>query len=166
MIDLTFKSRSDEEMIIRKANLDDVEAMHQLVNKYAETGVMLSRPRNMLYEFIRDFAVAEIDGEIVGTGALHIMWLDLAEVRAFAVKEAYAAQGIGRRLVEYFINEAVKLGIPKVFVLTYQPGFFEKMGFSIVNKESLPQKVWKECINCPKFPNCDEVCMVRDLDIS
>jgi len=152
-------------MIIRKASLNDVEAMHQLVNNYADTGVMLSRPRSMLYEYIRDFAVAEIDGEIVGTGALHIMWIDLAEIRALAVKEGYTTQGIGRSLVEYFVDEAAQLLIPKVFALTYQPGFFEKMGFLVVNKESLPQKVWKECINCPKFPNCDEICMERNIDI-
>ena len=152
-------------MIIRKASLNDVEAMHQLVNNYAETGVMLSRPRSMLYEYIRDFAVAEIDGEIVGTGALHIMWIDLAEIRALAVRDDYAGQGVGRALVEYFVEEAIKLRIPKVFALTYQPGFFGKMGFSVVEKESLPQKVWKECINCPKFPNCDEICVERNIDI-
>ena len=146
-------------MIVRKARLADVEDMHFLVNNYAEKGLMLSRPRSMLYEYIRDFAVAEINGEIVGTGALHIMWLDLAEIRALAVKEGLTRQGIGRKLVEYFLADARALGIPKVFTLTYQPEFFGKMGLEIVNKEKMPQKVWKECINCPKFPNCDEICM-------
>jgi len=153
-------------MIIRKARLSDVEAMHRLVNKYAEGGVMLSRPRSMLYECIHDFAVAEIDGEIVGTGALHIMWIDLAEVRALAVREDCIKQGVGRQLVDYFLQEAAAMGIPKVFALTYQPGFFAKMGFAVVEKESLPQKVWTECINCPKFPNCDEICMELNIDIS
>ena len=152
-------------MIIRKASLNDVEKMHQLVNNYAEGGVMLSRPRSMLYECIRDFAVVEIDGEIVGTGALHIMWIDLAEIRALAVKDGYTRQGIGRMLVEYLLDEAKKLQIPKVFALTYQTGFFERMGFSVINKENLPQKVWQECINCPKFPNCDEICVERNIDI-
>lgn len=146
-------------MIIRKARLQDVETMHHLVNKYAEGGLMLSRPRNMFYEYIRDFVVAELDGEIVGTGALHIMWSDLAEIRALAVKEGVTAQGIGRKMVQYCLKEAKELGIPKVFTLTYQPGFFEKLGFTVISKDNMPQKVWSECINCPKFPNCDEICM-------
>lgn len=146
-------------MIIRKARLHDVEAMHQLVNKYAESGLMLSRPRNMFYEYLRDFVVAESDNEILGTGALHILWSDLAEVRALAVKEGITGQGIGQKMVEYCLREAKDLGIPKVFTLTYQPGFFEKLGFAVVSKDNMPQKVWRECINCPKFPNCDEICM-------
>jgi len=150
-------------MMIRKARLTDVEAMHQLVNNYAEKGLMLSRSRSMLYEYIRDFAVAEVDGEVVGTGALHIMWVDLAEIRAVAIKEGFTGKKIGKRLIEFFLQEARELGIPRVFTLTYQPGFFEKSGFRVVPKESLPQKVWRECINCPKFPNCDEVCLEIEL---
>lgn len=146
-------------MIIRKARLSDVEEIHKLVNYYAENGLMLPRPRSVLYESIRDFAVAEIDNEIVGTGALHILWLDLAEIRTLAVTERLAKQGIGKQLVQFFLNEARELVIPKVFTLTYQPGFFQKSGFQIVHKENMPQKVWKDCINCPKFPNCDEICL-------
>lgn len=148
-------------MIIRKAKLSDVEKIHELVNYYAEKGLMLSRSRSVLYEYIRDFAVAELDGEIVGTGALHILWIDLAEIRALAVKEELFGKGIGKDLVDFFLNEAKELDIPKVFTLTYQPGFFDKCGFNTVDKENMPHKVWKECINCPKFPNCDEVCMER-----
>ncbi len=148
-------------MIIRKAKLSDVEKIHQLVNYYAEKGLMLSRSRSVLYEYIRDFAVAELDGEIVGTGALHILWIDLAEIRALAVKEELFGKGIGKDLVDFFLNEAKELDIPKVFTLTYQPGFFDKCGFNTVVKEDMPHKVWKECINCPKFPNCDEICMER-----
>jgi len=148
-------------VIIRKAKLSDVEKIHELVNYYAEKGLMLSRSRSVLYEYIRDFAVAELDGEIVGTGALHILWIDLAEIRALAVKEELFGKGIGKDLVDFFLNEAKELDIPKVFTLTYQPGFFDKCGFNTVDKENMPHKVWKECINCPKFPNCDEVCMER-----
>lgn len=146
-------------MIIRKARLTDVEEMHHLVNNYAEKGQMLSRPRSMLYEYIREFVVAEADGEIVGTGGLHIMWADLAEIRAVAVKAGFTKRGIGRKMVEYFLDEAKALGIPRVFTLTYQPGFFQKMGLVVVDKNNMPQKVWTECINCPKFPNCDETCL-------
>lgn len=148
-------------MDIRKASLKDAEEIHALVNNYADKGLMLSRPRSMIYEYIRDFAVVEHEGEIVGAGALHILWGDLGEVRALAVKESLAKQGIGRMIVEYCLQEAKELGIPKVFTLTYQPGFFSKLGFQVVSKENMPQKVWRECINCPKFPNCDEICMER-----
>lgn len=152
-------------MEIRKARLADVEHMHKIVNNYADKGLMLSRPRSMLYECVRDFVVAEIDGEIVGTGALHIMWEDLAEIRALAVKEGYAGQGIGRKMVELSLQEAKQLGIPKVFTLTYQPDFFKKLGFVEVSKDNMPQKVWRECINCPKFPNCDETCLEIGIQI-
>lgn len=150
-------------MMLRKAKLTDVEEMHQLLNKYAGEGLMLARPRSLLYEYIRDFTVMEDDGHIVAAGALHIMWLDLAEVRALAVQESYVKQGIGKELVEFLLKEAKELGIPQVFTLTYQPGFFKKLGFNEVNKNQMPQKVWKECINCPKFPNCDEICLVTYL---
>lgn len=152
------------DMILRKAKLADAEKMHVLLNKYANEGLMLARPRSMIYECIRDFVVAEIDGEIAGTAALHILWEDLAEVRSVAVKEEYKKMGIGKKMVEYCLQEAKELGLPKVFTLTYQPGFFAKLGFQVIGKESLPQKVWKECINCPKFPNCDEICMELNLE--
>lgn len=147
-------------MQIRKAKLSDVEAMYELVNNYAGKGLMLSRSRSTFYENLRDFIVVENDeGELVGTGALHIMWLDLAEIRALAVKDGYTQQGIGRQMVEFFLEEAQEMRIPSVFTLTYQPGFFAKLGFVVVEKEKMPQKFWKDCINCPKFPNCDEVCL-------
>ncbi|MDA8236033.1 MAG: N-acetyltransferase [Clostridia bacterium] len=150
-------------MFYRKAKISDVESIHGLINKYAEQGLMLARPRTMLYECLRDFTVAEDEGRLVAAGALHILWEDLAEVRALAVAPEYVGQGVGRVLVERFAQEARDLGMPKVFTLTYQPGFFEKCGFTTVDKEDLPHKVWKECINCPKFPNCDENALIMEL---
>lgn len=150
-------------MIVRKARLTDVEAMHQLVNKYAEKGLMLSRPRIIFYECIRDFAVAEEAGQIIGAGALHVMWDDLAEVRALAVHEDFQGRGVGKKIVEFLLQEATALGIPKVFTLTYKPEFFNKLGFKEVSKDNMPQKVWQECINCPKFPNCDEICLEYNI---
>lgn len=143
-------------MLFRKARISDVEAIHALITHYANEGLMLARSRAMFYEFIRDFTVAEENGKVLAAGGLHILWEDLAEIRAFAVAPEYAGQGIGRGMVTNFIKEAWELGIPKVFALTYQLGFFEKCGFSLVSKDILPHKVWKECIDCPKFPNCDE----------
>ena len=150
-------------MIYRKARISDMEEIHGLINHYADKGLMLARSRAMLYEFLRDFAVTEIEGKIVAAGALHILWEDLAEIRALAVMPEYAGKGIGKGLVEYFLKESYELGIPKIFALTYQQGFFEKCGFTVVGKESLPHKVWKECIECPKFPNCEEIALVWEL---
>lgn len=143
----------------------DIENVHQLINYYADRGLMLARSRSMLYEGVREIAVAEDRGRLLGTGMLHVIWEDLAEVRALAVQPDLQKSGIGRRLVEAFMAEATDLKIPRLFALTYQPGFFVKCGFRTVPKESLSQKVWKECINCPKFPNCDEEAVVRDIEL-
>lgn len=150
-------------MFIRKAKLSDSESIHKLVNYYAKKGLMLARSRSALYEYIRNYSVMEDDGEVVGVGALSILWSDLAEVRTLAVKESHAGQGIGQQLVEHFLAEAKDLGINKVFTLTYQVAFFEKCGFKTISKEEMPHKIWKDCLNCPKFPNCDEVLMVIDV---
>lgn len=152
-------------MIIRKARLSDSEAIHKLVNHYAKKGLMLARSRSAIYENIRNYSVMEEKGEVIGFGALSILWLDLAEIRTLAVKESYSGQGVGKKLVEHFMKEARELGISRVFTLTYQTAFFEKCGFAEIGKEHMPHKVWKDCLNCPKFPNCDEVLMVSDIDL-
>lgn len=150
-------------MFIRKAKITDVEDIHALITFYANKGLMLARPRSMLYEGIREFTVAEENGKLVGVGSLHIIWEDLAEIRALAVDQDMTGKGIGRILVNAFLKEARELNIPRVFTLTYQAGFFQKCGFILKAKEEMPQKVWKECINCPQFPNCEEEALVIDL---
>lgn len=151
-------------MIIRKAKLSDSEAIHKLVNHYAKKGLMLPRSRSSIYENIRNYSVMVIEGEVIGIGALSILWTDLAEVRTLAVRESFSGQGIGKKLVEYFLEEAKELGIKKVFTLTYQIEFFEKCGFNVISKEHMPHKIWKDCLNCPKFPNCDEVLMAIEIE--
>lgn len=150
-------------MIYRKATFKDVEAIHKLVNDYAEKGVMLPRSRNVLYETLRDMILAEDGGSIAGVGALHLVWDELAEIRTMAIAPDYMKQGIGREIVQLLIKEAYTLGIKTLFTLTYQPGFFAKLEFAEIPKEQLPHKVWKECINCAKFPNCDEIAMIRKI---
>ena len=151
-------------MLLRKATLLDTEEMMELINHQAGLGLMLPRSRNMLYENIREFVLVEEAGKIVGVGGLHIMWHDLAEIRALAIAPEYQRQGLGRKIVEALIDEAQQLKCINVFVLTYQPDFFKKLGFEIVEKEKMPTKVWKECINCVKFPNCDEVPLMRSVE--
>lgn len=147
----------------RKAKLSDAEGILELINYFAEKGLMLPRTRSTLYEGIREFVVAVEDGKIIGTGSLHIIWNDLAEIRALAVDHNSHGKGVGREIVEILLVEAVALQCPKVFTLTYQVDFFEHMGFQLVDKETMPHKVWKECINCVKFPNCDENAMILNL---
>ncbi|NLW47496.1 MAG: N-acetyltransferase [Firmicutes bacterium] len=151
-------------MSFRKAKMPDVEALHKLINELAEQGLMLPRSRSVLYESLREFTIIENDGKFIGGGALHIIWEDLAEVRALAIKPEFHGKGIGKELIKELTNEAKELGIPQIFALTYQVEFFKKCGFEEIVKEKMPQKVWKDCINCPKFPNCDEVAMIRAVN--
>ena len=148
-------------MIYRKAKFVDIEEIYSLVNYYADEGLMLARSRNALYESLRDMIVAvdEKDG-IVGVGGLHITWEFMGEIRSLAVDPDHSRQGIGREIVRNLIVEGKELGINKVFTLTYQEKFFEKCGFKVISKDELPHKIWKECIDCPKFPNCNEIAMV------
>ncbi len=148
-------------MIYRKARFDDIESIYGLVNIYAAQGEMLPRSRNTLYENLRDMVVAEAEDEVVGVGALHIMWDRLAEVRMMAIAPVHTRQGVGAEIVRRLLAEGEALGIEKVFTLTYKPDFFRKLGFIRISREELPQKVWKECIDCPKYPNCDEIAMIK-----
>lgn len=150
-------------MIYRKATFKDVEAIHKLVNDYADKGLMLPRSRNAIYETLRDVVLAEDQGEIIGAGGLHLIWDELAEIRALAVVPDRTRVGVGGRIVGMLMDEARELGVKTLFTLTYQTGFFASLGFREVPKEELPHKVWKECINCSKFPNCDEIAMVKEL---
>ncbi len=149
--------------MLRKATISDVEAMRQLINNYAKQELMLARSLSELYEHIRDFYVYEDNGEIVGCCALHVMWVDFAEVLSLAVDPKYNKRGIGSDLLDACIEEGCKLGVKSVFTLTYAPVFFEKHGFTKVEKTSLPHKIWSGCIKCPKFPECDETALVKKL---
>ena len=150
--------------MIRKARMSDVKGIQQLIADYAKKGDMLPRSLADIYENLRDYFVfLENDGELVGSAAIHIMWEDLAEVRSLAVREGRMRRGVGTQLVESCISEAIMLGIARVFALTYKPEFFEKLGFHIVDKAELPQKIWTDCLKCSKFPDCDEVALVADF---
>lgn len=151
-------------MLIRKARIADIKEVHKLVNSFGKKGDMIPRALNDLYENIRDILVCEEDKEIKGVCALHILWEDLAEVRSLAVRQDIQGKGVGSRLVKTCLKEARKLGIKKVFALTYQAEFFKKIGFSYIDKSKLPQKIWGECLRCPKFPECDETAVIIELE--
>jgi len=150
---------------VERARVKDVAQMHELINHYADKGEMLARPLSEIYENIRDYFVVRGGDRVIACAALHVSWLDLAEVKSLAVAEDSCGQKIGARLVEACLKEAEELGIATIFCLTYKPAFFEKFGFSQVDKAELPRKVWTECYRCPKFPNCDEVALVHKLEV-
>jgi len=144
---------------VRKAKIKDAERIQILINEYAKLGLMLPRSIQSIYENIRDFWVYEEEGKVLGTCALTIFWSDLAEIRSLAVDREHTGRGIGTALVRRALEESKEFGIFRVFTLTYQVKFFEKLGFKVIDKEKLPQKIWRDCINCVKFPNCDETAM-------
>jgi len=144
---------------IRKAILADVPAVQRLIKDHAAEDLLLPRTLSYLYENVRDFFVACLEGQVIGCASLHVMWSDLAEVKSVAVTPEHKGQGYGRRLVEACLEEARQLGVAKVFVLTLVPAFFERLGFQPLDKDELPRKIWGECIHCPRFPDCDEVAL-------
>jgi amino-acid N-acetyltransferase len=149
--------------MIRKAAINDIETIYHLLNDFAEQGFLLSRPLSKLYDNIRNFSVYvdEQKQAVVGCCALSICWKDLAEIRSLAVRSDCWGRGFGKQLVENALAEARSFDIKKVFVLTYKADFFASFGFSIVDKSELPIKIWSDCITCVKFPDCDEIAMVK-----
>ncbi len=155
---------ADEALVVlRKAVVGDVPAMARIINAYASQGQMLPKSFHQLYQDVRDYVVAVAGREIVGCSALHVVWEDLAEVRSLAVVEGWQNKGVGRLMVQDLLVEARSLGLPRVFALTYVPGFFTHLGFHVVPRETLPHKIWGDCLNCVKFPNCDEIALIIDF---
>ena len=152
--------------MIRPATIHDVPRISDIINSHAELGKMLFKSYAQLFENLRDFAVYQDDetGEVSGCVALSIIWADLAEVRSLAVDDSQRGKGIGTKLVRWTIEEARRLRIRRIMSLTYEQRFFEKLGFVVVQKETLPLKVWTDCVRCPKNANCDEIAMVLTLE--
>jgi amino-acid N-acetyltransferase len=150
---------------VRRASAADVPAMKALIDAFARQNRMLFRSAAELAEHIAEYHVY-VEGEaLLGVCGLHPVAGGLAEVRGLAVSEAAGGRGVGRRLVEACVEQARELGISKVYTLTLVPQFFEKLRFFQVDKGTLHLKVWYECYRCPKFANCDEIAMVRPLDL-
>jgi amino-acid N-acetyltransferase len=150
--------------LVRRARVTDAAEIQRLITTFADRDEMLHRSLGEIYENIRDFYVAEDEqGRAVACGGLHVCWSHLAEIKSLAVDEACQGQGYGKRIVLACLEEARELGLKTVFALTYKPEFFTKTGFRIVDKATLPHKVWNECIRCPKFPACGEIAVVYDL---
>jgi amino-acid N-acetyltransferase len=171
------KPKEDSQIVIGKAQIRDVEEILELVNGFAASNLMLPRGPQYLYENIRDFAIAsdpnvpvysmtetrEVLNLIVACGSLHVLWEDIAEVRALAIHPDYQHLGLGSKLVEYMKKEARELGIHRLFTFTMTEEFFSSLGFKKIKRKELPPKVWGECSRCPKYFRCDEVGMVLEL---
>ncbi|MFD0767324.1 N-acetyltransferase [Bacillus sp. CGMCC 1.60114] len=150
-------------MLIRKAVMSDTESIYKLISEYAKEGKLLARTYSSIYEDLQSFVVAVLNNQVVGISSLTILDRNLAEVRSLAVSPAYVGKGIGKALVKQIIKETENLEITKLISLTYQIEFFSKLGFNRVDKNELPQKMWKDCINCPKLHSCDETAMLMNV---
>ena len=151
--------------MIRKATIKDVKVIHELLVEYGKQEELLARPLSELYDHVRDFTVYEdrSSRKIIGSCALQFCWEDLAEIRSLAVHPDHLRGNIGTRLTQCVIEEAKTFNIAKIFTLTYKPDFFRKFGFVRIDRSELPLKIWSDCIICVKFPDCDEIAMLKEL---
>ena len=152
--------------MIRKATIKDMKAIHGLLQEYGRKGELLPRPLSVLYDHVRDFSVYvdDRDDSVIGCCALQFCWDDLAEIRSLAVHPDHLGKKIGSKLTEEILLEAESFAVKKVFALTYRPDFFERFGFVQIDRSELPLKIWADCIMCVKFPDCDEIAMMKEID--
>ena len=158
----TTASRGDE-IVVRRAGLLDVPGIAGVMADYVVQGVLLPRPVSELYQCVREFHVAVRGDRVVACAALRVLWSDLGEVRSLAVAPDHHGQGLGGTLVNAVIDDARACGLPRVIALTREVGFFERCGFAVVSRDTLPRKVWTDCVRCPRRHACDEVAVVLDL---
>ena len=152
-------------MRLTKADLRDIPQMLALVAEEVKSGVILDRSADEIATNIRSYVLAKEEERLVGYTALHIHSPRLAEVRSLIVDEAFRGRSVGKQMVQYALDEAAKLGLEEVLVLTYLPQFFLKMGFEEIAKESIPEhKIWADCIKCIHFPVCNEVSLMYRID--
>jgi amino-acid N-acetyltransferase len=150
--------------MIRKAHIQEVPEIRRFLGEFSRDGGILPRTLADLYGQLRDYFVYREDrGPLLGIAALHICWAGLGEIRSVAVDPALQGRGIGSRLVQFCLEEARSLGLSEVFLLTMTPEFFQRFGFKVVSREDLLPIVWADCVNCVKFPDCDEIPMLLDL---
>lgn len=150
-------------MKLRQAKTCDVKAMHALINYYAGKEEMLPRSLNDIYENIQEYLVVEHAKKIIGCCALHVSWEDLAEIKSLAIDPKHRKRGLGSKLVAECHKRAKALGVYRTFALTFKPEFFRKLGYKLIKRDDLPHKVWGECVRCPKFPDCGEVPLTKEL---
>jgi len=151
-------------MNVRSANVNDVKTIHGLINAFAERDQMLFRSMADIFSNLQNFIVVEENNQVVGCCALEVIWSDLAEIKSLAVEEKQQGRGVGALLVNAAVEQAKRLGLPMVFGLTLKPQFFEKLGFKLADKNTLPMKVWSDCARCSKQQHCDETAVVKAIE--
>ena len=151
-------------MRIRQAAPEDIQTIVRIIAHYASQGLMLPRSHQAMQESLSRYVVADLDGEIIGCGGLEQYSNDTAEVFGLATAPNTTVRGTGSAIVEALIKRARSEKISQLFAMTLAPAFFQKMGFRTVEHKDVPMKVWKDCVACPKYGNCDEIAMVLDLN--
>lgn len=154
----------DHKVICRNATVEDVEPLYLMIEEYAQRGIMLPRSRQALTRQIDQFVIAEIGGRFLGCGSLFRLGNDLVEVRSIGLRDEGKGKGVGSMILEKLTEEARRQGIPKIMALTYAVDFFLRNGFTVVEKEIFPEKVWTDCVNCKKQHACDEIAVLKRLD--
>lgn len=157
------EGRCEPAPAIRRATIADIPQVHALIALNAKTGAVLPRTLENLYTTVREFQVCVDADTVIGMCALHVSNSTLAEIRSLCVDDRYEGRGIGSALTQASINEARRLGLGTVFALTYRVKFFQRLGFTVVEKSTLPQKIWTDCVHCHKFPTCDETALILRL---
>jgi len=148
-----------------KATLLDIPEMQAMVIAEVKDGIILERNEDEVATNIRSYVLAKIEGKLVGYAALHLHSSRLAEIRSLIVAEGHRGQQIGKKIVQFSLDEAKELSVgEEVLVLTYLPEFFKKMNFVEISKETIPEhKIWTDCIKCIHFPVCNEISLVYKL---
>ncbi len=152
-----------EDFRVRKALMTDLSEVLRLINGYAAQGIMLPRTEFEMAENLRDFSVVDCSGAIAGVGALHFYTPDSGEIRSLAVEPKWQKHGVGKRIIQALEEEAREFGLQAVFAFTYVDRFFEKLGYTRIDRSDLPLKAWKDCLRCPKFQCCDELAVIKQL---
>ena len=163
---IAFPSPDTTAIEVRKASMSDIPAILALINGFAARGIMLPRTEFELAENLRDFSVVEENEEVAGCAALHFYTPRAAEVRSLAIRPGFQGRGAGKALVASLEAEAQTYGVEDVFAFTYVPDFFEKLGFTSIERGELPLKAWKDCLRCPKFQCCDEVAVIKRVSVA
>jgi amino-acid N-acetyltransferase len=148
-------------MQTRRAKLPDAQRIHDLIAGYSRTGTLLPRSLAELCENVRDFVVVEDEDQIIGCGALHLYGSHLTEIRSICVAQEFKGNGAGAMLVEALLAETSHHDVSCVCLFTRIPSFFARFGFRVAKREELPDKIYKDCLKCPKLHACDEIAMVR-----
>ena len=151
--------------VLRPAQLKDAEQITAMINHYAALGEMLPRKEESVRQHIHQFVVAEANHKVIACGALHHWDSQSAEIRSLAVAEEYAGQGLGTRIVKVLDAMGAQLGYEYAFALTLKVRFFEKLGYGVVSKSVLPQKIWGDCIICPFLYNCRETAVLKQYRV-